>query len=58
VAFLRTDVSEEIFASSLRPIKTGDLGTMSAVTNNRSTPLKIYITIYYTIVFLPAFFGC
>jgi hypothetical protein len=37
VALMRTDVSEELTASIIRVTKIGELGTMLAVTNNRST---------------------
>jgi hypothetical protein len=35
VALVRTDVSEELFASLIRVTRIGELGTMLAVTSNR-----------------------
>jgi hypothetical protein len=35
VALVRTDVSEELSASSIRVTRTGELGTTLAVTSNR-----------------------
>jgi hypothetical protein len=37
VAFVRTDVSEELSASFIRVTRIGELGTMLAVTSNRHT---------------------
>jgi hypothetical protein len=37
VAFVRTDVSEELGASFIRVTKIGELGTKLAVTSNRDT---------------------
>jgi hypothetical protein len=37
VAFVRTDVSDEISASFIRVIRIGELGTTLAVTSNRRT---------------------
>jgi hypothetical protein len=37
VAFVRTDVSEELSASFIRVTKIGELGTTLAVTSNRRT---------------------
>jgi hypothetical protein len=37
VALVRTDVSEELSAYSIRATRIGELGTRLAVTSNRST---------------------
>jgi hypothetical protein len=37
VALVRTDVSEELSASSIRETRIGELGTTLAVTSNRRT---------------------
>jgi hypothetical protein len=37
VAFVRTDVSEELSASFVRVTRIGELGTTLAVTSNRRT---------------------
>jgi hypothetical protein len=37
VALVRTDVSEERIASSIKVTRIGELGTMLAMTNRRST---------------------
>jgi hypothetical protein len=37
VTLVRTDVSEELSASFIRVTRIGELGTMLAVTSNRST---------------------
>jgi hypothetical protein len=37
VALVRTDISEERIASIIRVTRIGELGTMFAVTSNRST---------------------
>jgi hypothetical protein len=42
MAFVRTDVSEELSASIIRVTRIGELGTL-AVTSNRSTLRKIFI---------------
>jgi hypothetical protein len=40
VVLVRTDVSEELSASFIRVAKIGELGTILAVTSNRSTLMK------------------
>jgi hypothetical protein len=45
VALVRTDVSEELSASFIRVTRIGELGTTLAVTSNRRTNLKSYISI-------------
>jgi hypothetical protein len=40
VAFVRTDVSEELGASFIRVTRIGELGTKLAVTSNRRTLLR------------------
>jgi hypothetical protein len=48
LALVRTDVSEELSASSIRVTRIGELGRVLAVTSNRrklpSTPSEAYIT--------------
>jgi hypothetical protein len=46
VALVRTDVSEELSASSIRVTRIGELGTTLAVTSNRRT-LHGYCYYYY-----------
>jgi hypothetical protein len=40
VALVRTDVSEELSASTIKVTKIGELGTTLGVTSNRSTLRK------------------
>jgi hypothetical protein len=40
VAFVRTDVSQELSASFIRVTKIGELGTTLAVTSNRCMPRR------------------
>jgi hypothetical protein len=44
VALVRTDVSGERSASFIRMTRIGELGTMQAVTSNRSTLRRIGIS--------------
>jgi hypothetical protein len=40
VAFVRTDISEELGASIIRVIRISELGTILAVTSNRCTQVR------------------
>jgi hypothetical protein len=58
VALVRTSISEELLASTLRVRRIGELGTTLGVTSNRSTLRRnsvLHITTYY---FFAAFFCC
>jgi hypothetical protein len=46
VALVRTDVSEEPGASSIRVTKLGELGTIQAATSNRRTLRRNFFAAY------------